>query len=141
MRFWDSSAVIHLLVAQPQSSAVRQTYEQDPDIVAWWATATECDSALARLERQGALDAASARVAFGYVDRLVQVWNEIQPSSSLRPLARRLMRTHSLRAADALQLAAAYVAAENRPATLVIVCLDVRLRQAASQEGFELWPT
>jgi hypothetical protein len=43
---------------------------------------------------------------------------------------------HPLRAADALQLAAAYVAAERRPATLEFVTLDDRLRLAAMKEGF-----
>jgi hypothetical protein len=43
---------------------------------------------------------------------------------------------HPLRAADALQLAAAYVIAERRPATLEVVTLDERLRLAAMKEGF-----
>lgn len=140
MKYWDTSALIHLLIDQPQSEAMRQAYRKDPVIVTWWATATECDSALARLERQGLLDAAATAKAFGYVDQLSHRWHEIEASASLRPLARRLMRTHPLRAADALQLTAAYVAAEHRPAELPIVCLDQRLRQAAVKEGFPLWP-
>ena len=41
-----------------------------------------------------------------------------------------------LRAADALQLAAAFAAAERRPASLEIVTLDDRLANAARKEGF-----
>jgi hypothetical protein len=43
---------------------------------------------------------------------------------------------HPLRAADALQLAAAYAAAEQRPASLDMVTLDERLAIAARNEGF-----
>lgn len=43
-----------------------------------------------------------------------------------------------LRAADALQLAAALAAAENNPSALSIVTLDDRLAEAAEREGFPL---
>ncbi len=46
------------------------------------------------------------------------------------------LRVHPLRAADALQLAAAFAAAERRPASLEIVTLDDRLANAAQKEGF-----
>ena len=50
----------------------------------------------------------------------------------------RLIRDGVLRAADALQLAAAFLAAERRPSSLEIVTLDERLADAARREGFEL---
>jgi hypothetical protein len=46
---------------------------------------------------------------------------------------------HPLRAADALQLAAAFAAAERRPASLAIVTLDERLANAARKEGFAVF--
>jgi uncharacterized protein len=48
----------------------------------------------------------------------------------------RFLRVHPLRAADALQLAAAFVAAERRPSSLDIVTLDDQLAAAARKEGF-----
>jgi hypothetical protein len=45
---------------------------------------------------------------------------------------------HPLRAADALQLAAAFVAAERRPASLQVITLDERLADAMRKEGFAL---
>jgi predicted nucleic acid-binding protein len=45
---------------------------------------------------------------------------------------------HPLRTADALQLAAAFVAAEQRPSSLEVVTLDDRLAAAARKEGFQL---
>jgi hypothetical protein len=50
--------------------------------------------------------------------------------------AKRLLRVHDLRTADALQLAAAVFVAEARPPTLEFVSLDDRLLAAARREGF-----
>ena len=46
------------------------------------------------------------------------------------------LRVHPLRAADALQLAAAFAAAERRPTSLELVTLDDRLADAVRKEGF-----
>jgi predicted nucleic acid-binding protein len=51
-------------------------------------------------------------------------------------MATRLLRVHPLRAADALQLAAAIIAAEDDPRSLPFVTLDDRLALAAEREGF-----
>jgi predicted nucleic acid-binding protein len=53
-----------------------------------------------------------------------------------RKIAKRFLRVHNLRAADALQLAAAFLAAEKDSSTLEFVCLDERLANAARKEGF-----
>jgi hypothetical protein len=47
---------------------------------------------------------------------------------------------HPLRAADALQLAAALVWVEEQPHGEGFVSLDGRLRDAAAREGFTLVP-
>jgi predicted nucleic acid-binding protein len=49
----------------------------------------------------------------------------------------RVLRLHALRAADALQLAAA-LEWSGSPAAGVIVSFDERLAQAAAREGFEV---
>jgi len=136
MRFWDSSAVVPLLVAESTSAAVLREYELDPEVVAWWATEVECVSALARLEREGNLAARSLGEGLRRLGALGRTWREVQPVTSVRTTAIRLLRVHPLRTADALQLAAAIVAAEDHPATLPLVTLDDRLAQAAEREGF-----
>ena len=136
MRFWDSSAVVPLLVAESTSAAVLREYELDPEVVAWWATEVECVSALARLEREGNLAARSLSEGLRRLGALGRTWREVQPVTAVRTTAIRLLRVHPLRTADALQLAAAIVAAEDHPATLPLVTLDDRLAQAAEREGF-----
>ena len=61
---------------------------------------------------------------------------EIRPLDRIRRRAIRLLRIHPLRAADALQLAAALTAAAEEPADLEVVSSDARLSAAARQEGF-----
>jgi predicted nucleic acid-binding protein len=106
--------------------------------VVWWGALVECSSAIARLERDALLDPRSADTAFHRLDSLARRWSQVEPRDIVRESARRLLRTHPLRAADALQLAAAIFAAEQRPSTLAVVCLDTRLAVAASKEGFEV---
>ncbi len=138
MRFWDSSAVVPLLAAETASRPVRALYLEDPEPVVWWATPVECASAIARLERKEALTAADAAVAFARLDALAASWLQVEPSDEIRETARRLLRVHPLRAAAALQLAAAFMAAEGRPPSMTFVTLDDRLRAAAGREGFAL---
>lgn len=136
MRFWDSSAIVPLLVAEPATAALRALYLEDHAVAVWWTTPVECASALARLERDGALRAKAAAESFRRLDALTPSWIEIEPAAEIREVARRLLRSHPLRTGDALQLAAAYLAAERRPATLELVTLDDRLAAAADREGF-----
>ena len=138
MRFWDSSAVIPLLVREGSTRSVLSEIERDPEMIVWWGTQVECVSALARLERDAKLDAAGMTAAVDRLDALIRAWQEIQPADRVRQTATRLLRVHVLRAGDAFQLGAAIAAAEDRPATLEMVTLDDRLAKAAQREGFKV---
>lgn len=141
MRFWDSSAVIPLTVSEATTEAMRALAEEDPVMCVWWATEVECVSALARLEREEALTEMATAVALDRLDVLAESWNEVQPAVAVRGAARRLLRVHTLRAADALQLAAAVIVAEGMPSSLDIVTLDERFAAAARREGFTVLET
>ena len=136
MRFWDSSALVPLCVDESSTAALTALTRDDREVAVWWTTPVECASALGRLEREGALDAAAAGEAFARLDRLTGSWFQVEPIDEIREIARRLLRVHPLRAADALQLAAAYIVAERRPPTLELVTLDDRLADAGAREGF-----
>ncbi len=138
MKFWDSSAVLPLLVAEAESSAMMAIMARDSSVLVWWATEIECASAVARLERDGALDEKATTIAFERLRQLAASWQEIDASDAVRETAVRLLRVHPLRAADAAQLAAAFIAAERRPPSLEFVTLDLRLAAAARKEGFML---
>jgi len=138
MRFWDSSAIVPLLVAEPSTPALVDEFVRDPELVVWWGTEVECVSALARLEREDLIDARAMGEALARLDGLALAWHEIQPGARARQVAVRLLRTHNLRAADAFQLAAAIAAAEDSPGSLPLVTLDGRLATAAEREGFRV---
>jgi hypothetical protein len=136
MRFWDASAVVPLLVAETSTAEVQALAARDPAMLVWWATEVECASTVARLERDGALDEPAATLAFDRLKRLAASWHQVEPSDPIRETAVRLLRVHPLRAADALQLAAAIVAADRRPSSIELVTFDERLAVAARKEGF-----
>ncbi|HSN89640.1 MAG TPA: type II toxin-antitoxin system VapC family toxin [Anaeromyxobacteraceae bacterium] len=138
MRFWDASAIVPLLVAETSTAGLLALLDRDPEVVAWWGSPVECTSAIARREREGALAARDAARALERLGRVTAGWQEVLPGDSLRAVAQRLLRVHPLRAADALQLAAAIVASEHEPSSLPFVCLDERLSEAAAREGFPL---
>jgi uncharacterized protein len=138
MKFWDASAIIPLLTAEPTREALLVLLEQDPQILAWWGTSVEIASALARREREQGVTAAEVEAALAAARQLADGWHEIVPSDAVRLTAERLLRAHPLRAADSLQLAAALIAADHDPRTLELVCLDVRLATAARREGFKV---
>ena len=138
VKFWDASAVIPLLVEEPARERVLAILAADADMLAWWGTTVEIASAFARREREQRLSAEQVEQALAAARQLADSWHEIVPSASLRRIAERLLRLHSLRASDSLQLAAALTAADQDPATLEIVCLDERLARAARREGFRV---
>src|SRR5258708_4181398 len=107
MKFWDSSAVVPLLVTEPMTRIIREILAEDRQMHVWWATDVECVSALTRLERENPAASISIETAFDRLAALREDWSEIAPGNSVRDVAKRLLRVHVLRAADALQLAAA----------------------------------
>ena len=141
MRFWDSSAVVPLLVTQANSARADKIIAADDVIAAWWGTRIECHSAVARMERDGELTTAQVESALDRLRSLEAGWIEIAPAEAIRASAVRLLRTHPLRAADALQLAAAIFTAEPAPRSLPFVTFDERLALAASKEGFPVITT
>lgn len=138
MKYWDSSALVALVVDEPQSGERRATIRRDPLIVTWWGSRIECASALNRLEREHRFDAAGFDRSMDQLGLLAASWLEIEPLDQVRRRAIRLLRLHPLRAADALQLAAALTAAGEDPQRLDLVSSDDRLSAAARREGFRV---
>ena len=140
MRFWDASAIVPLLVAEGPTRYLQALAARDADMLVWWGTEVECASAIARLERDDALREPAVTQAFARLKQLAASWHEVDPGDGVREAAVRFLRVHALRAADSLQLAAAFVASERRPSSLDVITLDDRLAAAARKEGFVLIP-
>ena len=140
MRFWDTSAIVALLIVEDETERVLPLSLDPTPMAVWWGTIVESESALNRREREGRPDPDAIRYAREELSRLETIWTEIEPGDDLRQEARRMLRIHPLRAADAFQLASALTAADGSPAQLPFVCLDDRLREAARREGFPVLP-
>jgi len=140
VKFWDSSAIVPLCLREPSTAAIRALEQSDPSLVVWWATRIECLSAIVRRSREAPLDPSAEADARARLFALDAGWFEIQPSAALRTTAERLLALHPLRAADALQLAAALDWCEGRTTNVELVSLDRRLREAARREGLLVLP-
>lgn len=140
MKFWDASAVVPLCLTQPESPIVRDLVVADPGLVVWWATRTECLSALLRGQRERRIGPEAIVRARAVLTRLAAEWSEVQPSEPVRARAERLLGVHALSAADALQLAAALLWCRGETAGNALISFDQGLREAARREGFVVEP-
>jgi predicted nucleic acid-binding protein len=136
LRFWDSSAVVPLLVEQQASSRVSSWLAEDPTVVVWTLTPVEVVSALRRLTRETGLEEKIVRLAEARLGELIHASHVLVDVEPTKALAIRLLRVHPLRAFDALQLGAAMHWAEGHPDGRGFYTLDARLALAARREGF-----
>lgn len=141
MRFWDTSALIPLFVAETATTRTERWLREDPEVVVWTLTRVELLSALARRRR------AEPRAARRLLDARRKVldawsrWSEVTAVEIVRRHAERIVETHPVRAADALHIGAAIVAAEEQPDRLEFVTLDRYQADAAEREGFRVLTT
>lgn len=138
MIFWDTSALVPLLVEEVKTPVSEEVARQDGDLLVWWGTPVEILSAVVRREREGGVPAAETDAARAALSELSNVWSEVIAGNVVRDTASRLLRRHPLRAADALQLAAALTWAQGRPEGRIFFTFDERLADAARREGFDL---
>ena len=136
MRFWDTSALIPLVVAERSSSRVERWLREDPNVIVWTLSRVELFSSLARRRREEPRSESSLLAARRDLLSTWEQWSEVTSVEVVRRHAERVVETHPLRAADALQIGAALVASENIPSTLEFVTLDRNLANAAEREGF-----
>ena len=136
MKFWDSSALVPLLVTEETTNLRQGEYNIDPWAVVWFGTLAEIESSLVRRQRDGQLSVSGEAAARKRLSEITVQWTEVIPTNEVRARAIRLLRVHTLRAADAFQLAAALVFCREQPQHLPFLTADQRLRTAASLEGF-----
>lgn len=130
------------MVNEPGSSLARSWLGEDPHIVTWALSIVEIAGAVERRARERLIVPADRRAALRAFDDLAAAWDEVADLLPVRNRAKSLLARYPLRAADAIQLAAGLMAAENDPASLPFACLDRGLAQAAELEGFPVltWP-
>ena len=138
MRFWDASALVPLLVFERGTARAARWLRQDPGVVVWALTRVELFSALARQRRTDQRDAAVLSAARRDLLQEWERWSEITAVDVVRRHAERLVETHPIKAADALQIGAALVAAQQNTALHEFVTLDEVQATTAEREGFRV---
>jgi len=135
MKFWDTPALVPLLVREGTTPWAESLLAEDGEMVVAWIAEVEAVSALSRRRREGALRDEDHVLALKRLRRLKAAWHEVLPSERARREALRFLQTPPLRTLDVLQLASLLVVAEGDPEALPLVTLDGRLALAASLEG------
>lgn len=138
--FWDASAVLHLCVPGQASSRARRVFRSATPVV-WWVTQVEVRSALARLQREGSISDAAYAASRQRLSAMLGAWKEILPVESVRECALEQLGRFPLRAADALQLAAAIIWSGRNPRGRRFVSNDLQLGSAAREAGFDVLTT
>jgi predicted nucleic acid-binding protein len=141
MQFWDSSALLPLVVRQPPfSDPCRRAFRQNVSRAIAFLARVECRSAIERLAREGTLNTAARRRSLANIDKLVAAFDLVAFSPEVEAHALTLLGRHALRSLDALQLGCARgLASHGDPDALPeFVCCDRRLANAAVAEGFAL---
>jgi len=136
MTFWDTSALAPLIYEEEDSIRREDQLRKDRQILVWYGTCVELESALSRRVREGFLTQDQAVLARNKIGMLTASWLEVEPSPELRERAIRLLRVHPLRSGDAFQLAAALVVTQERPSGHIFLTSDTKLATAARLEGF-----
>lgn len=136
MRFWDTSALIPLMIREPRSEDMRSILKSDPHIVTSAFTVVEIASAHWRRRHAGELSMSDHETAERNFAELSETWIEVPVSRDVLDAAVSVLSRHPLRAGDALQLGAARITANP----LTFVTLDENLAAAARAEGFPVLP-
>jgi len=135
MMFWDTSALVPLILDEPTSLQMRAIFADDPEILTSAFTTIEIASAVWRRRHASELSLAAHQQTDELFAGLSTTWTELAVSQDAIDSANGAMSRHALRAGDALQLGTALLAAPS-PRKLGFVTLDKELAAAARKEGF-----
>jgi hypothetical protein len=109
----------------------------DVNAVVSFITSVELQSAIARRLKAHELD--TRQTALEFLSALQSGWTVADDYARIMTTARRLASVHSLRSADAIQLASA-MSLHGGSERMEFVTLDEELAAAARAEGFPLLP-
>jgi len=140
MRFWDSSAIVPLLVLEKETEQCIRALQSDREVMVWTMSKVEVFSALCRRLREGSLKEHVFDAAKKRTNDFFDMAFEVISVPKVKDRALRLLQSHPLRAADALQLAAVLVATQEDTSKVPMMSFDDRLTRAAKREGFSVNP-
>jgi uncharacterized protein len=130
--YFDTSAAVPLLVAEPSSARAASLWDGADRVVSVRLIYPETRAALAQAERLGRLTARQLRDAVTAFDSVYEEIDLVEVDDALARHAGELAEGHRLRGYDAVHLAAAD---RVRGPDLVVIAGDGALLDAAAAEG------
>jgi uncharacterized protein len=130
--YFDTSAVVPLLVAEPGSARAASLWDGADRVVSVRLLYPEMRAALAQAERLGRLTAGQLRDAVTAFDSLFEEIDLVEVDDALARRAGELAEVRQLRGYDAVHLAAAD---RVRDPSVVVIAGDGALLDAAAAEG------
>lgn len=130
--FCDTSALVKLLISEPNSDQMEQSSSQAEAIAVCRITWAEAMAGMARRQREDPISGDDIEQAR---QRLILSWDQfmiVEVSQTLVETAGRFADVFALRAYDSVQLAAAHELDQSTDQPLTFACFDRRLKQAAS---------
>ena len=130
--YFDTSAVVPLLIAEPGSARATSLWDGADRVVSVRLLYPETRAALAQAERLGRLTAPQLRGAVTEFDSLFEAIDLVEVDHPLAVRASELAEARRLRGYDAIHLAAAE---RVRDPDVVVIAGDGALLDAAAAEG------
>jgi len=136
--YFDTSAVVPLVVEEPASHRCAEHWSAADRLVSVRIVAVEARAALAQANRQQRVTAGDLRSAVDALDGVLTQMDLVDIDDDLVSMAAELAETQAFRAYDALHLAAALTIADD---DVVLVAGDGPLISAAVALGMAVAPT
>ena len=137
LAFWDSSALVKLLVEEAGTDLAVALWDGSAGVVASRLVVPEVSAALASAERGGRIKRADARIAGDEWRRYLVALDVVEVSAEIADHAAGLAAGHPLSGADAVHLATALALRESE---LVLATWDRPLAAVALAEGLAVAP-
>jgi hypothetical protein len=130
--YFDTSAVLPLIIDEPASEAAARLWDEATRVVSIRLLYPEAHAALAQAQRTGRLTSRQRRSAVAELKGLDQQLDHVEVTADLATSAGELAEIHTLRGYDAVHLAAADAIADTE---VVVVAGDRALTEAAIALG------
>ena len=139
--YFDTSAFLKFYIEENGSDIVQALFDNidNNTIIVSDLTILESRSAIRRRERAGTISAEQVATVLEQINEDIEERIIVRSiSSTTMNEAARLIDAYSLRTLDALQLAECLIVRNDAYPMTIFVCADIRLLDAASQEGLDI---
>jgi uncharacterized protein len=137
--YLDTSALVKRYFEEPHSIEVAEQWQKADEIATSSVVYAEALASFHRKSREAALDAETLGTISNNFRSDWQTLIRIQVTDELNTYVDRALAAHALRGFDAIHLASAMILRESFLESLLFICFDQRLTQAAKSEGIKTY--